>query len=346
VHQSQGGPPTVASFDGSGKAEIGVATADFYWMLKPDFANNKIDIVWQVPNHDYSSSVTGSTVFDFEGAGHPSVIYADECFLWVLDGATGNVRFAAPHTSFTGTEASLLADINGQGHAQMLMVSNGADPSNAGWQCLNAAGQPETIHGVTWTPNPQVSNKAYRGLVAFGDKSNSWVGTRTLWNEHAYHVSNICDDTDNACPPPNAYGSIPKVETSNWTLPWLNNFRQNVQDKGIFNAPQAIPSLTVDCATPVIGHAFVRNIGLAALPAGVTVGLFVVSTNTQVGQGVTTQVLLPGQTQEVDIMANPAMSSQTDTFVAKIIIDPNMPLFHECDPNNNTSDPVTPQCVQ
>ncbi len=153
VHASEGGPPTVAAFDGTGTAEIGVATADYYWMLKPNFATSKIDIVWKTPNHDFSSSVTGSTVFDFEGAGHPSVIYADECYLWVFDGATGAVRFSAPHTSFTGTEASLVADIDGNGHAAILMVSNGADPSSAGWGCMEANGTPVTINGVEWTPS-------------------------------------------------------------------------------------------------------------------------------------------------------------------------------------------------
>jgi hypothetical protein len=53
-----------------------------------------IDVVWQVQNHDLSSSVTGSSVFDFEGDGKAEVIYADECFLWVFDGQTGAVRFA------------------------------------------------------------------------------------------------------------------------------------------------------------------------------------------------------------------------------------------------------------
>ena len=175
-----GGPPTIANFDGSGQAEIGVATADYYWMLKPNFATGKIDVVWSVPNHDYSSSVTGSTVFDFEGAGHPPSASSTptECFLWVLDGATGNVRFAASHTSFTGTEASLVADIAGSGHANILMVSNGADPGpSPGGGCLDGTGAPETIHGVTWTPSTY-ANKSYRGLVAFGDSASSWVGTR------------------------------------------------------------------------------------------------------------------------------------------------------------------------
>jgi hypothetical protein len=346
VHASDGGPPTVADFDGDGSPEIGVATADFYWVVKPNFTTMTIDVVWQMPNHDYSSSVTGSTVFDFEGAGHPSVVYADECYLWVFDGATGAVRFAAPHTSFTGTEASLLADVDGDGHAELLMVSNGADPSANGWKCMDAAGTPVVINGVTWTPNPAVANKSYRGLVSFGDTAHSWVGTRTLWNEHTYHVSNICDDTDSACPAPNVYGSIPTIETENWTLPWLNNFRQNVQDKGIFNAPQAIVSLTVDCTTPVLAHASVRNIGLASLPAGVTIGIFkhTAAVDTQVGTGTTTQVLFPGQTQEIDVLVNAAMANSGDQFVAKVLIDPAMPLFHECDPSNNTSAVVSPLC--
>jgi hypothetical protein len=306
---------------------------------------NRIDVLWQTPNHDLSSSVTGSTVFDFEGDGKAEVIYADECFLWVFDGQTGAVRFAAPHTSFTGTEASLVADVDGDGHAEILMVTNGADPSSAGWGCLDASGNPETINGVKWTPST-LPNKSYRGIVAFGDVSNSWVGTRTLWNEHTYHVSNICDDRDDACPAPNVYGSIPKVETKNWSLPWLNNFRQNVQDKGLFDAPDAVVSLRVTCTSPVVGHASVRNIGLSTLPAGVDVGLFVRKSgvDTQVGSGSTTYALFPGQTEDVVIDANPSKSNETDTFVAKILVDPNMPLFHECNTDNDDSDPERPIC--
>lgn len=347
VHPSNGGPPTVANFDGNGKPEIGVATADFYWMLRPNFTTNTIDIVWKVPNHDYSSSVTGSTVFDFEGAGHPSVIYADECFLWIFDGATGAVRFSAPHTSFTGTEASIVADVDGDGRAELLMVSNGADPSANGWGCLDTNGTPVTINGVTWTPSA-LPNKSYRGLVSFGDSAHAWVGTRTLWNEHAYHVSNICDDRDSACDAPNVYGSIPKVEKRNWTVPWLNNFRENVQDKGVFDAPDATVSLLADCTSPVQLHAQVRNIGLASLPAGVVVNLFkrVAAVDTQVGTTMTTHALYPGQTEDLVVSVDPTKASPKDDFVAKIYNDPTMPKFHECRTDNNDSDPASAHCVQ
>jgi hypothetical protein len=339
-----GGPPTVADFDGDKKPEIGVAMATFYSVMKPNFAANTIDVLWKTANHDLSSSVTGSTVFDFEGDGKAEVIYGDECFLWVFDGTTGAVRFAAPHSSFTGTEASLVADVDGDGRAEMVMITNSADPAQ--WGCLDANNNPVTVNGVTWTPGPQLG-KSYRGLKVFGDKASSWVGTRTLWSQHTYHVTNICDARDSACDAPNTYGAIPKLEKKNWTLPWLNDFRQNVQDKGLFDAPDAVVTLSAECKTPVVFHAQVRNMGLASLPAGVAVGVFkrVGATDIQVGTATTSHALFPGQTEEL-VIAGDAQATITDTFVAKILVDPNAPTFHECREDNDESDPTSPHCVQ
>lgn len=341
-----GGPPTVADFDGDGKAEIGVAQQNLYSMLKPNPATMTIDVVWQVQNHDLSSSVTGSSVFDFEGDGKAEVIYADECFLWVFDGQTGAVRFATSTTSFTATEASVVADVDGDGHAEIVMVSNRADPSAAGWKCMDANGVPSTVNGVTWTPSP-AADKAYSGIHVFGDKASSWVGTRTLWNQHTYHVSNVCDDRDTACDAPNVYGSIPQDEKANWTLPWLNNFRQNVQDQGIFNAPDATVSLSVECADPVPATVSVRNIGLSSLPAGVDVGVFTTKggTETLVGSTKTTHTLFPGQTEVLSLSLDPSAPKE-QTFLARILIDPQNPTFHECKADNNASSEVKPSCVE
>ena len=222
------------------------------------------------------------------------------------------------------------------------MVSNAASPSN--WGCVGGAdgGVPTVVNGETWTPGPALAG-AYRGMVAFGDKSDSWVGTRTLWNEHAYHVNNICDDRDNACAAPNTYGSIPAVETKNWTLPWLNNFRQNVQDHGVFNAPDAVVSLNLSCATTLTAEASVRNIGEAGLPAGVQVGVFEATTNAEVGAGSTTYQLLPGQTATVAI-ALPSTVATTDSLYAKIVVDPANPTFHECREDNDQSAVAKASC--
>src|SRR5262249_27304680 len=162
--------------------------------------------------------------------------------------------------------------------------------------------------------------------------------------EHTYHVSNICDDTDNACAPPNRYGSIPSPETKNWSLPWLNDFRQNVQDKGIFNAPDAVVALTVECNSPIVAHVSVRNIGASGLPKGVQAGVFVTPGDVQVGTVTTTYALLPGQTQTLDVTLSPPASS-TNTFYAKILVDPAKPTFHECNANNDQSPNAIASCV-
>lgn len=342
-----GGAPTIADFDGDKKPELGVAMATFYAVLKPNFVTNKIDLLWKTPNHDLSSSVTGSSVFDFEGDGKAEVIYNDECFLWVFDGATGAVRFAAPTTSFTGTEASVVADVDGDGRAEILMISNGADPSSAGWGCMDAAGAAVTVNGVKWTPSA-LPNKSYRGITAYGDSANAWVGTRTLWSEHTYHVSNICDDRDSACLAPNTYGAIPKVEQKAWKLPWLNDFRQNVQDKGIFDAPNATVSLEVLCGAPTHLVVSLRNAGLASLPAGVAVDVFTWSgaTKTKIGKVTSTQVLFPGQTEPMTFTVDPMMGTQITTYSAAVLVDPVSPKFQQCRTNDDDSGQVLAKCTQ
>jgi hypothetical protein len=90
-----GGPPTVADFDGDGKAEIGVAQQNLYSMLKPNYGTmrDRRRLAGAEPR-SLQLAVTGSSVFDFEGDGKAEVIYADECFLWVFDGR--RARSASP----------------------------------------------------------------------------------------------------------------------------------------------------------------------------------------------------------------------------------------------------------
>jgi hypothetical protein len=343
-----GGPPTIADFDGAPDhlPEIGVAQANFYSVLKPDFVTNTFSLLWHTQNHDESSSVTGSTVFDFEGDGVSEVIYNDECYLWVYSGPTGAVRFAGLTSSFTGTEASLVADVDGDGHAEMLMVGNGVDPAT--WTC--DTGWTATADGVrpAWQrpPYTTAANPGWRGLTLWKDRADSWVGTRPLWNEHTYHVTNVCDDHDDACSPPMPHGSIPLVETANWSLPWLNNFRQNVQQSGLFNAPDPTVTLEVECLEPPVLHAFVRNVGAALLPAGVTVGFYAERTpEVTLGTGTTTTPLFPGQVEEVTFTAPAGYDPLIESFRAAIVIDPAAPTFRECRDDNNSSAPVMALCI-
>lgn len=177
-----GGPPTVADFDGDGNPEIGVAGASRYVVIETDGS-----IKWQTITQDGSSNVTGSSVFDFEGDGAAEVVYRDELKLRVYRGQDGTLLFETPMSSCTGYEYPLVADIDDDGHAEIVSFAN--DSCGFG---------------------PQ------RGIYVFADAGPGWAPTRKIWNQHTYHVTNVNED-----------GTIPRREDINWLFPSLNNFRLN-----------------------------------------------------------------------------------------------------------------------
>ena len=177
-----GGPPTVADFDGDGSPEIGVAGASRYAVFETDGS-----LKWAAVTQDGSSNVTGSSVFDFDGDGAAEVVYRDELKLRIYRGVDGAVLFDTPMSSCTWYEYPLVADVDGDDDAELLVVAN----NNCGY-------------------GPQ------RGIYVFGDPSQQWVKTRRIWNQHTYHITNINPD-----------GTIPLNQKNNWQVSGLNNFRLN-----------------------------------------------------------------------------------------------------------------------
>lgn len=180
-----GGPPTVADFDGDGQPEIGVAGASYYTVYETDGS-----VRWAQPVSDYSSNVTGSSVFDFEGDGAAEVVYADEHTLWIYDGATGAVELQEEgHASGTLYEYPLIADVDRDGSTEIILPSNN--------------------YGIS----------GWNGITVIGDSASSWAPARPVWNQFAYHITNVNND-----------GSIPTEQTENW-LSW-NNFRAGGTELG------------------------------------------------------------------------------------------------------------------
>ena len=87
---------------------------------------------------------------------------------------------------------------------------------------------------------------------------------------------------------------------------------------------------------------------LASLPAGADVGLFKRQNgmDVQVGTATTSHALFPGQTEELAVSVDPMMANNKDQFIAKTLIDPQNPKFHECREDNNESDLANAHCVQ
>jgi hypothetical protein len=226
-----GGPPTASDFDGDGQVEFAAAANQFYVVYDPDCTpdgktlaarpGGKCDrsgvklpdgvsqlppyVLWGKLSHDYSSSETGSSIFDFNGDGRAEAVYRDECYLRVYEGNTGNVIYSAPATSGTGQDLPVIADVDGDFATEIVVVRAGA---------VQGCPSPDPL----FPQSGPVATKA--GFSVLRDPQDRWASSRPIWNQHAYSVTHVTDD-----------GRIPKSSDvkRNWQEPGLNNFRQNVQ---------------------------------------------------------------------------------------------------------------------
>ena len=231
-----GGPPTVADFDGDGAPEVGFAAEDGYRVFDPQcdvdapppFCHER-GVRWFQPIAPPFSSprartvtgMTGSSVFDFNGDGRAEVIYGDHCWLRVYDGLDGTVRFAHFATSWIIHEMPVVADVDGDGHAELVVPSSDIYKELAGWTPDGCPDEP--------TLGLVAPSTATQGVFVLQDPKDRWASSRPLWNQHAYHVDNIADDR-----------TIPPLPAKSWKT--HNTFRQNVQ--GQAGRISELPDLT------------------------------------------------------------------------------------------------------
>lgn len=174
-----GGAVTIADMDADGEPEIGVAGRSYYVVFETDGS-----VKWLSPTQDHSSRVTGSSVFDFDGDGKAEVLYNDEVKFRAYDGSTGAVLYELANPSGTLYEYPVIADVDNDGHAEIVLASN------------NYA-----FPGVT-------------GIRVLESVNDDWMPTRSIWNQHSYHITNINDD-----------GTVPQFEQPSWLT--HNSYRLN-----------------------------------------------------------------------------------------------------------------------
>lgn len=131
------------------------------------------------------------------------------------------------------------------------------------------------------------------------------------------------------------------MELDNWTEPGLNNYRQNVQGAGVFNAPNL--SVTLDaiasCGSASIRlSAVVTNVGSRGVPAGVEVELLQLApTATPLDTVLTTRPLLPGASERLTVTVEPVPFDTDLTFEARVDgATSAMPVL-ECNEDDNTA---------
>ena len=170
---------------------------------------------WQATVSD-ASNMTGSSVFDFEGDGKADVVYAGEDRLHIYDGDNGTERLNASGSFDPADHAS------GTAHEFPILLDIDDDGSTE----------------ILLASNP-----------------DAWMPSRPIWNQHAYHITNVEDA-----------GTIPAIQDDNWAS--RNTFRTQDQSEvpGIWLAdlyPLAL-ALCMDCDTgEIVFYVPVVNDGIA-----------------------------------------------------------------------------------
>jgi hypothetical protein len=179
-------------------------------------------------------------------------------------------------------------------------------------------------------------------VFAFGDTNDKWVRTRRVWNQHTYHVTNV-----------EASGAIPEQENDSWAGSGLNNYRQNVQGEGVFNAPDlSVAGLSVStrsCPSAIDIQAQIANTGSLGVPSGVPVGFYqgTPPDGDVLGFAETTVALLPGQSETLVLQFVPEAGDigPWDFFVTVDDEAAGLSLALECGEDNNQETVGAAQCV-
>ena len=180
---------------GSGKNEFSLlsnitltltpASAPMPSPLQSTSGINELQLFWKLSHTDVSL-MTGLTLFDFNQDGVAEILYRDETTLRIINGSGSgtnpsqpsyinpitklltNYELAEPIACISGTghEYPTIADVDGDGQAEIIVAGSAGGPAAA--------------------PNGQ--------LRIFKTAGSPWAPARPVWNQFAYNSVNVNDD--------------------------------------------------------------------------------------------------------------------------------------------------------
>jgi hypothetical protein len=139
----------IMDVDNDGDLEIAIASEQILICYDDDLTEK-----WRGDIFD-GTGASGPVAFDFEADGTDNIVYSDEGHVWSW-GQSGNTIYDTERTSVTLFEYASVADVDLDGHANILVGSN--DP----------------YFGIG------------DGLDAWQNSGTSWAHARAIWNQHAY----------------------------------------------------------------------------------------------------------------------------------------------------------------
>ena len=117
-------PGVVHDFDGDGIADISDSSCSHVSVYHVD-ANFNLSVNWTPMTVDDTSGLASSTAFDFLGRGVADGVYGDQSHaLRLRRQVTGKQELSQPRSSGTLIEYPVVADVDNDGSADIVVVSN------------------------------------------------------------------------------------------------------------------------------------------------------------------------------------------------------------------------------
>ncbi|MDC8003362.1 hypothetical protein POV27_04830 [Aureisphaera galaxeae] len=288
--------------------------------------NSTLSVKWTDVVADTSSEWTGATMFDFNADGKQEVVYRDEVELHVYDAETGIPFYTFPLTSNTRNEYPVIADVDDDGEAEILITGNGASGT---------------------------------GLYLFeSGPLSTWASARNIWNQYTYRAVSI--NSDATVPQYETNASISYTVGPDTFRPYNIS---NVQVGGLLSTGQPVtlplPDASVTSVTEQVGsnctggdaiiQVNIDNLGDADLPAGTPIAVYdgdpqvggavlltvgTLSTSIAPGGSGSESISVPGITLPTTIYV---LVSDDGTGTLPLTIPTDFPLstINECDYTNN-----------
>jgi gliding motility-associated-like protein len=234
---SGGGIPAIGDLDGDCKPEIVVAFEN-QLMIYDYIPNTSLELRFTIPIKE-GSGCTSVALFDFNLDGLLEIVYRDEENLYIINGYTGVILDSYPVFSGTYLEGPIIADINNDGSAEIIVSGS-------------------------------LSNNMNISILAFESGGKSWAPARSIWNQYGYHVTNVNDDLSIPKEPQNWAKQIPG--TSNCSLPTCEGVYNNFMTQATYRTQEGciqfpamdikVENLSYSCSPDSLTLCFsVENIG-------------------------------------------------------------------------------------
>ena len=156
----------IGDIDNDGEPEVCITARKKMYAYKYNKNAKTLDLFWEKDTNDESAATT-MVLFDFNQDGQSELVYRDMTHLRIIKGMDGtDLVDPIACASHTGSECPIVADVNGDGSAEIIVTGR-----------LNTS--------PTWYGYLRVFASNPAGL---------WAPARNVWNQFAYNAVNVNND--------------------------------------------------------------------------------------------------------------------------------------------------------